>query len=424
MAKNDTGSPGPNPEFVRKDPMAELFGPGSSVKLLGDPDDEIPDEVRGAIEEHGLSTKQFQCTLKEIPTGSEFDGPTSSTNTKYIRSWTRSIPSISYIAREHGPGEYFLILTWRGRDLSTDGESKSMRQEIPISISDKAAEEHKQHKLGQKIRAASALGTRVHETMIEKKLEGEMMKALTGGQEERSEQNPAEVARQYITQTLETVKMLGIPMGAQPVAKEIEWDKLLPAVVPLVLGFLQHQAAADRARSEDFNKMLMLMMSNSQNSSTQLIDIMKSTTGANAGANSIKEMRDMIFGAIDIKEALQGAPKETLSDKIFRMVETVAPQILAIANTAAQTANAKANPMVGMTKQYIESNPDFQALLHDPVEKQAFIEKMDSFFGWRQTDIILQVAAWDRPATCARRSDQEYPASQQVADNGEGMGVE
>ena len=112
----------------------------------------------------------------------------------------------------------------------------------------------------------------------------------------------------------------------------------------------------------------------------------------------------MIFGAIDIKEALQGAPKETLSDKIFRMVETVAPQILAIANTAAQTANAKANPMVGMTKQYIESNPDFQALLHDPVEKQAFIEKMDSFFGWRQTDIILQVAAWDRPATCARVS--------------------
>jgi hypothetical protein len=174
------------------------------------------------------------------------------------------------------------------------------------------------------------------------------------------------------------------------------------------------QQDAERRRSEDFNKMLMLMMTQGQNATGQMFEMMKLQSGQGSGGQAFKEMKDMIMGALDLKSVLAGNEKETLSDKIFRVVEGVAPQILQIAATAAQAQAARNTMPVKMAKGYIDSDPDFAALKQNPAEMKAFIEKMDSFFGWRQTDVVLAVADWQRPDNCPRDPMKEHPAQADV----------
>jgi hypothetical protein len=406
----------PDPEIVKRDPMADIFGPGSGLRMIGDPEkDQIPDEVRTALDNFGLSEKTFNCTLREIPEGSSMEGKSNSENTQYIRGWIRSIPSVEHIAKEYGPGNYVLVLTWRGSDVD-DPDSKgykNYKQDIPITISNKYMEEFKKHRLAKKIEQAREAGSQVHDALVEKRIEGSMIQALGGNG--LGDKTPQDAAKEYISSALETVKSLGIPVGmAQP--KTIEWDKILPVAATILTAYLQHSAQAERSRQEDFNKMLMLMMSTSEKSSGMLMEVMKVQSGLGSGTNQFKEIRDMIFGAIDIKNALAGDKEDTLSDKIFRMVEAVAPQILTIAATAAQAQAQRNNPMVKMAKGYIASNPDFLALKDNPVEMKAFILKMDGFFGWRQTDVILQVAGWDRPAGCPRVPEMELPSDDRTAE--------
>lgn len=420
VSVSDSALP-PNPDLLKKDPMAEMFGPGSGVKIIGEQDDEIPVEVRAILDEYGLSKKSFQCILKEVPEGSNLSESSASQNSAYVKGWTRSIPSIEFIAKTYGPGSYVLSFTWRSRDIDTDMASKSMHQDVPIEISQKFADEYKKHRLNTKIREASEVGTTVRDTLIEKKVESQMLKALTGEDEEKRV-DPATAARDYIQQTIETAKMLGLsPVAASNVpVKSFEWDKILPAVIGGVTAFMQMQQNAAQARSEEFNKMMMLLMSTSQNANNQLLEVMKTQAGVGSGNLAIKEFKDMVLGAIDVKEALNGTKSESLSDKIFRMVESVAPQILSIAASAAQAQVSAKNPVVKMTKEYVENNQDFQALKNNPVELRNFYAKMDTFLGWKQTDMLSGVLGWERPSECPRIPSQELPPEMaQTSDDDE-----
>ena len=169
----------PNPDLLRKDPMAEMFGPGSGVKLYGEQDDEIPEEIRAVIESHGLDKKSFQCMLKEIPKGSALgDGGSNASTTAYLRGFTRGIPSPDYIAKEYGPGDYLLCFSWQVKD--DDGVRRMKREEVPITISEKVMGEYKRQRLNAKIKDASEIGTQMRDALVEKSLEGEMIQALTG----------------------------------------------------------------------------------------------------------------------------------------------------------------------------------------------------------------------------------------------------
>jgi hypothetical protein len=401
--------PVPNADVLRKDPMSEFFGPGSNVKLIGDPNDEVPDEVRALLEQHGLAKHAFQCMLKELPEGARIgDGvESSSQNSSYIKGWTRSIPSFEYIKNNHGPGVYILAFSWRGQKEDGTG-SEAKHDEVTIEISQKAMEDYKKARLQSKIKNASEVSTQVKDELIEKNLEGQIVRSLVG-ESDRDRTPPAEAAKQYITSAMETVKMLGIPVGQQQ-AKTIEWDKLLPAVAPLILAWLQHQRDQEVRRADDFNKMLMLMVTQGQQSNHQMIEMFtRVQSGSGAGNQFIKEFTDMIKGAVDVK-ALLSPPVETLGDKIFRVVESVAPQILSIAATTAQNAAAaQRNPIVGFAKEYVQRNPDFQALRNNPDEMKKTVDKMDNYFGQRQTDMIMEVIGWERPASCPRDPARSEP---------------
>jgi len=418
----------PNPEIMKKDPMAEMFGPASGVKLIGEPEDQIPDEVRAILEQFNLSTKTFHCVLKEIPEGSNFgDSTSSSSNSEYIRGWTRSIPSVDWIAKNHGPGMYVLMFSWHTREQDPDTDKytqKTYHQEIPISISQKAAGDYKKHRLDRKLREASEIGTQVQEALMEKKLETAALKGVLGDKV-GEDITPAVAAKQYIAETIEAAKMIGLsPLASQPV-KTIEWEKILPALVTGVTAFIQMQQNTENARREDFNKLLMLMMSNSQQASGHLIEVMKAQTGVGSGNMAIKEFKDMVLGALDIKEALNGN-KETLADKIFRVVEGVAPMIITVAANAAEARAAQNTMPVKLAKTYVNSNPDFQALKNNPVEMKKAIGKMDDFFGWSQTDTIMEVMGWPRPPDCPRDPSKEHapqlPAEGDIHSNDDPLG--
>jgi len=316
--------------------------------------------------------------------------------------------SFEYIKNNHGPGLYVLQFTWRGlKDDGTGTEAK--HDEVTIEISPKAAEDYKKHRIQNKIKSASDVSTQVHDELVEKKIEGQMVRALTG-EDDKPHVAPADAAKEYITSAMETVKMLGIPIGQQAAPKTVEWDKVLPAVAPIVLAYLQHQSAMEQRRAEDFNKMLMLMVTQGQQSSHQMLEMFsRAQTGAGSGNQFIKEFTDMIKGAVDVKTLLN-PPAETLGDKIFRVVESVAPQILTIASQAAQNQAVMArNPMVGMAKSYVNNNPDFQALRNNPAELKKTVDKMDNFFGQRQSDLIMEVIGWQRPEFCPHDPSKMEP---------------
>jgi len=406
-------SEAPNPELLRKDPMAELFGPGSGVKLYGNPEDEIPDEIRALLDANGLGGKAFSCMLKEIPSNAGVDGESSNVSSVFVKGFTRGIPSPDYIAREYGPGNYLLQFSWQIKE--GDGTRRMQREEVPLVISEKVLGEFKNQRIKNKIRDAMKHGEEVREALVEKSIEGELIGALTGRKNGGDDAKPADVAKAYLAEALETAKLLGLtPANNMPAPRPFEWDKILPAVMTGLTAFLTLNQQAEAARREESYRMLMLLMSSSQNSNNQLLEMMKSQSGQGSGNMAIREFKDMILGALDIKEVLSGNSKESLGDKIFRLIESVAPSIMSIAAVSAQQA-AK-NPMVQMAKGYVESNPDFQALKRDPAEEKKVIDSMDQTYGWRQTDHILQTMGWERPATCPRLPDQKEPPQEDISD--------
>jgi hypothetical protein len=404
----------PNPVVMKNDPMAELFGPGSTIKQIGDPDDEMPDEIRGVIEENGLARKDFQCVLKSIPDGTLNESVDNSSISVYIRAWKRSIPTMDFIAREYGPGNYILVLSWRVVDRE-EGISKNRREVVPIAISDKCAAEYKKHQLNKKISDASDTGTKVREAIVEKTIEGQLISALTGGKEDHEKkQSPKE----YLEELMGTVKMLGLPVGGfggGGAPTRIEWEKYLPAIMTgatALLGVLQ-QASARRA--EEQNKLFMLMLSQNQNSSQQMMEMVKIQATKPAADNPLKDLQQMVMSAMDIKQ-MMNPEKETVSDKIFRVVEMVAPQILTIAATAAQNQQPPRGPAVDIAKMYVKSNPDFEKLKNDPAEMVKFVQRLDERIGWENADVVLAVVEWGRPQNCPRDPAKRYPPQDQAVD--------
>jgi hypothetical protein len=403
----------PNPEILKRDPMAEMFGPGSTLRQLGDPDDEMPDEIRGLIEENGLSKREFMCTLKGIPAGTLGETVDNSTQSVYIKAWKRTIPTSEYIAREYGPGNYVLILTWRSMNPD-DRTSVAKRETVSITISEKCAAEYKKYQLDKKINEASTTGSKVRDALVEKTIEGQLISAITG--KDGSDQ-PKQTPKEYIEEIMGTVKMLGLNVGGfgAPVKQGIEWDKILPAVIPLAtaaLGFLQSSA---QRRQEEQMKLFMMMMGQNQSASNQVIDMYKTIATKPPVDNPLKELQQMVMSAMDIKEMMNPA-KETLSDKIFRVVEMVAPQILTIAAQAQATKQPPHGPAVDMAKMYVNANPDFEKLKNDPAEMKKFVDRLDDRIGWENADVVLTVVEWPRPAYCPRDPNKRFPAQQTAED--------
>ncbi len=375
------------------DPLQQFLGPQSGNTVLGNYENEdIPDEVLGVLDEYGLyNGKPFRTIIKELPEGC--DDPSLGA---FVKSFSKTVPTIEYLGRNYGPGRYCIVFTWKQKDPE-QGRMISKSSNVLLEVSDKYEAEYREYQHQQKLSRLKKRKESVQDALLENQLESSL---LSDGNEKGGKQD----AKEYVKEMLSFNEQLGLKRGG------IDWDKVLPVLataLPLVFKALQEMGASTRQQQQ---QLMTLMLTQSNNYNNQLVEVMKNM-GPQNGTDTMKEFREMLTSAIDMKELLQPNKPDTLADKIFSMLETVGPQLLQIAQMSAQ-ARAR-DPRIAMAKNFVQNSPDFQALADNPESQSNLIRKLDAFYGWQQTDSILQVMGWQRPDDCPRIDEQKFPAGAQ-----------
>lgn len=381
-------------DILINDPLETYLGPHSGNTVLGNVhEDDIPEEIIAVLDEYGLyNGRSFRVTIKELPDGCEDPALGS-----FVKSFSRSIPTVDYIGRNYGPGRYCLLFQWKQKDRE-QGKYVRKTEQIFLPVSDKFEPEYREHQHKLKLDRLRKRKQSVQDAMLESRIEGSLLE--DSGEKRDTKQS----AQEYVNEMLAFNEKLGLKRGG------IDWDKVLPVVLtalPAALKAFSEMGASSRQQQQ---QLMTLMLTQSNNYNNQLVEVMKNM-GPQSGSDSIREFREMLTSAIDMKELLHGDKKDSLADKIFSMVETVGPQLLQVASMSAQ-ARAR-DPRVMMAQQYMKNNPDFQALEQSPESKAILIRKLDGFYGWQQTDSILQVMGWDRPDECPRLQEQQFPPQAQ-----------
>lgn len=380
--------PSDNRPFL--DPLQDLFGPESPTKYLGLETDNIPDEIMAILVENGLSDRQFNCTLKEIPRGAHGEPGDYKNQSEYIKGFQNVVPSTEWIARTYGPGSYLQSFSWIDKDASGHRDRQNVC--VITTISDKFMDEYRDYQLDKKILAAKMRNDKVHNAILDKKLDSSLLGDVSLLAPPAID--PKEAARQYMNETMEAAKMFGF--GPH---RGIEWDKILPIALPLIVAFLEKQGNASR-------EMFQLMLSLTSANNAQLLELAKVQNGQGQGSAMFKEMKDMILGAVDLKAAIS-PERETVADKVFKVVEGVLPQILQIA--ALNHQQRQQDWRYKVARAAVSASPDFKAVMNDPAELAKMIAKLDDHYGWEQADQVLMVAGLVRPPACGRDPALQYP---------------
>jgi len=373
------------------DPLNSLLI-DQGVKILGDSDDSIPEEVQEFMLQNDFGKKAYQVILKERAdeTG---DGATS---LAFVRSWSRQVPSIEHIAKHYGPGKYCFVITYRGTDAET-GQQKTKSEKIDFEISARFEQEYLDFTRERKIQLLKKNQERVRDIRLDKQFD----EAIDGG--------PAPVdervkVKEYISEITGVARDLGLTRQGGGAIEQLA--PFLPAIGAAVAGIFKMVSDSQNAASQQTNQMLMLMLGQNNKSTEQLMELMKVQSGQGAGSTAIREFTDMIKDAVDLKEILKG-DKVSVADRVFGVIEGVLPQILSIAATS--KGQQAFDPRVHMARAFVQNDPTFQQAVHDPAILAEVIRRLDSFYGWAQTDGILQIAGLTRPPECPKKPEEEKP---------------
>lgn len=393
----DTENRPPSPEnsdpIVNDDPLSSLFAPGKA-SLLGEETDEVPPEVLDLMESQGLGTKRdFRTVIKSLPEGmNESDYG----HAPYIKGFKRSVPSIEWLALNYGPGKYMIQFQWRGTKPDT-GKPGNIYENVFVEVSDKFENDYREYQYKKKIENIR----KRKEQMKNARLENELEQGIMGKDAEY--RDPIETGKQYVKEVVSAARELGLSRGG---GNGIEWDKILPPLLsslPAILGALNSRSNAQR---EQMQQLYTLLVNQSASSNKELLEVFKANIGRSDSSKAVDDFRNMVMGAIDIKGALMDK-KESVSDKIFNMIEKVAPQILQIAMVS-QQAREK-NPAYHAARGFIDNSPDFQKMAQDPAVLKQVIQRCDEAFGWEQTDMILAVSGFERPEDMPRDPAKKRP---------------
>lgn len=374
----------------------EIFGGTtdffSKDAIYGDDDvSDMPDEVRHFFDQHDFSEKPFKVMLKQIPDGG------NTADESYVKGWKNQVPSIDYIANEWGPGSYVLIFNWRGKDPETQ-RTKSQMERVNICISDKYQEQYEEYQEKRRIDKAKQRKKELERIKHAREVD-EAISGTTQSFDLAERVDPLKAGEQYIEKMARAADMLGWKRG-------FDWEgmvKLLAPALPAVIGYLSNRQQQSLARQDE---MMKLLFSTMQSNTQQLVEAMRNHNGPQTGSDMMREMFSMVTGAMDIKSALSGESKETVVDKIFKLVEGVAPMIVQMASVPRQ--QRESIPAYQAAKAYVDSDPAFQAAQNDPEILKMLVDRWDYYYGWEQTDGILEVGGLQRPESCPRVESKRY----------------
>lgn len=371
------------------------YGQNKILKARNEEELTIPDEILAVFQAHGLNNRRFLCSLRECPEGSSGD----SHDERHVRSWSRSIPTLDYIGSEYGPGNYALIFTWAQQE---NGKKVTKTERVIITISDKYEDIYHQRRLERKLEAKNKLNRKIRDDRINSEIE----RNIDIGEKEGGPASEIEAGKKFVSYIAEAQRSL-FPQHIAP--KGIDWEKILPVLVPAVTaavgGIFKMLSNQGSGSNQMFEKMLMLLMAQQEKNSSQMLEIMKLNQSPQKGTDMMKETFDMIRDAIDIKELMTGK-KDSVADRIFNMIEGALPQIMTIATMTAQ--QRAQNPFLGVVASQIKNMPDIKAMQKDPSVLMELINKCDNYYGWEQTDKILEVAGMARPEECPQLPSQRY----------------
>lgn len=366
--------------------------PGEGSKgMLNANSEEIPEEIQNVLSEYGLNKKQFRCILKEVASNV---ASTNSTNSGYIDSWQNHFPSINYIALHYGPGTYILDFVFRVTEVDEEtGKYKSPTKHhtANIDISSKYQEMYDEFQFEQRLKRRK----RRTEKLAEEEAEARLHNIENRNEGEKID--PVEAGKRYVDNLVEAGAKLGL-MNRQPQSNAV-MEGIMNNLPALLTTFVTIQQSA-RAQQDKF---MQLMISQMQNSQTQMIELMKVGNGQGQGNQMMKEMMEMIMGGLEIKEALTGT-KETITDKVMKMIEGVAPMMLTMMSMPKHQRVQQVPYQVA--QQIAQNNPDIQAVKKDPSLLVEMVNRLDAHYGWQQTNGILEVVGAQRPEEC---SDVDNP---------------
>jgi len=402
------------------DPMADAFGPGSGVSPGGvyhDPaeDNDAPEELLYAFAEHGLADKSYRCMVKQISG--------ESGNPAVVSSFSNTYPSLDWMKKNIGPGEYKLVFMWRTndkKDLSGNKKHAFKTQDIPVSISEKCRNEYVEYQFDKRLETFRKNRQKLQDAKLEKTLELQLGDIDLDGTTKAIVPKETTDPETYVQKTLDMARKLGFgPQNAlQPANQGLQWDKILPVLIPAIPMIMKMFTDSADRRDQQNQQMITLLTSMSNNSNSQLVELVKAQQGPTNGQQMMKEYTDMVRSAFDLKAMMQ-PEKESLADKLFKLAEIVAPQVLSV--LALKNEQRVADPRYNMAQSFMTQNPDFNALRANPAELQKFIAHLDEFYGWEQADQILAVGKFERTTANPRVPEQRYPQGDPRNDVGAGL---
>lgn len=351
---------------------------------------DMPDEIRSVFDQFDISKRKFTVILKEI-TGS------AETDSAYVKSWTKQIPSFEYIALEYGPGEYAMHFTWRSSAKEEGPRNRNER--IFFTIGENRRDDHDDYILEKRMKKSKSTVRKAQREKMRSTIEG----AILGNDAPQQHQD----LKSQFQEFAQTAAIMGYKVGGQNDGPKVDWASLLSAIGPLIPSILGALNEASRSRNEMMDKMMLMMMNQNQSSSNQMVEMLK-IQKPQGGGDNFREAMGLLMEVADFKKAMN-PEKEGVVDKIFGMLEKVAPQVGNMMLMGQQQRQKSIE--MQMAKGFVNNSPDFQKAKEDPEMLNEIIRRTDASFGWEHTDVLLN-EVWGAPrdvSVCPRKPQERYP---------------
>lgn len=366
------------------DPFSEMMSHEADAELVETLEKEsMPADVKELMEAHKLSNEDYQCALIEIQDQSEnIELKNSDSLENHINVYNRTYPNTTYIAKNFGPGRYALVFTWRAKDPDTK-KLIPYSARVAVSISEKYRDAYEEYQYEKRLERKRRDQERIRKLNEQRELDD----ALSG--KSNKEIDKAEIGKSYVQEISQAAQMLGLSN------KSTDWGSILKSLAPVALPLFTMMSEQRKANEDRFNNMMMMMIQNQNENSNRMMETVTKIQAPSTGVDYMKDVKDMIFSAMDIKSAISG-DKESVVDKVFKLVEGVAPIIVQMASQPIERREQM--PPYQMAQQYVSADPEFQKVKDDPEMLKSFVNRLDDRFGPESTDEILLVGNLKRPA--------------------------
>lgn len=345
----------------------QVFAP-SDAPIINAPDtddaiNQLPGDIEQFMVENKIKKNGYKVQIKKIRPDGKAPGILPG-------EYDNRIPTLHDIGSWFGPGEYIYSFTYKAT-TEGGGKKKAQNAEYPFDLGDEWADTHKQYKLMKRIK--------VHRENVRIIADEKIEASLENGAEGLS---GAPDGLDSLKKAASTLKDLGVTIGG---SVKDGGDDLMKVLIAQQERDRETSKEERRYQNEQADKKEARFM-------TLLGLAIPAITGFLSNRNQqpafdpqkqLESSMKMIGSIVDFKQDLT-PEKESFGDKIFNIMEDVAPLLLNIAKEKG-TAAAAASPLIQAAK----NSDDFKKVVGDNVSLQYLIEKMFNSHGPENCNMML-----------------------------------